>query len=64
MRGGRPRSPFGRTPNPPHRQAVCLEPYTCVTDAVNLQQNGVAAGWKVLPPGERWQADLELAVEA
>src|SRR5207249_952354 len=25
---------------PPHRQAVCLEPYTCITDAINLQQQG------------------------
>jgi aldose 1-epimerase len=36
---------------PPHRQAICLEPYTCTTDAINLQQRGVVAGWQVLKPG-------------
>ena len=30
--------------NPPHREAICLEPYTCTTDAINLQQQGVNAG--------------------
>jgi aldose 1-epimerase len=35
---------------PPHRQAVCLEPYTCATDAINLEQRGVDAGWRVLRP--------------
>jgi aldose 1-epimerase len=36
---------------PPHRQAFCVEPYTCTTDAINLQSRGVDAGWQVLPPG-------------
>ena len=37
---------------PPGRDAVCLEPYTCVTDAVNLQEEGIDAGLRVLEPGE------------
>jgi len=37
---------------PPHRRAVCLEPYTCTTDAINLQMRGIDAGWRVLAPGE------------
>jgi aldose 1-epimerase len=37
---------------PPHRNAICLEPYTCVTDAINLQQQGVDTGLIVLNPGE------------
>lgn len=45
---------------PPHRHAVCLEPYTCLTDAVNLQQSGVDAGWLVLPPGGSWRVVVEL----
>ncbi|HZU35946.1 MAG TPA: aldose 1-epimerase [Gemmataceae bacterium] len=44
---------------PPHRQAMCLEPYTCITDAVNLQQQGVDAGLLVLQPGERWTGVVE-----
>ena len=47
---------------PPHRQAFCVEPYTCVTDAVNLQQRGIDAGWRVLAPGEKWAGVVELAV--
>ena len=66
--GGRPRvrrGPLSRELvvfTPKHRQAVCLEPYTCTTDAINLQQHGVDAGWLVLPPGQRWTAVVGLAV--
>jgi aldose 1-epimerase len=45
---------------PPSRQAVCLEPYTCITDAINMQQRGVDAGLLVLPPGKRWTGVVEL----
>lgn len=48
---------------PPHRQAVCLEPYTCTTDAINLQQAGIDAGWKVLPPGQSWQGVFEMVFD-
>lgn len=44
----------------PHRQAICLEPYTCPTDAINLQARGLDAGWLVLPPGESWSAAVEV----
>jgi aldose 1-epimerase len=47
---------------PPHRQALCLEPYTCTTDAINLQQRDLDAGLLVLPPGERWSGVVELRV--
>lgn len=47
---------------PPHRRAICLEPYTCTTDAVNLQRRGVDAGWLVLEPGEKWMAVVELSL--
>jgi aldose 1-epimerase len=48
--------------NPPHRQAFCVEPYTCTTDAINLQARGVDAGWLVLEPGATWSAVVELWV--
>jgi aldose 1-epimerase len=44
---------------PPHRKAVCLEPYTCPTDAVNLAAHGLDVGWQVLAPGETWTAVVE-----
>lgn len=40
--------------NPPHRQAFCIEPYTCTTDAINLQQRGFDGGWRLLGPGQSW----------
>ena len=43
---------------PPHREAVCLEPYTCITDAINLHQQGKDAGLLVLSPGETWEGWL------
>ena len=48
---------------PGHRQAMCLEPYTCATDAINLHQRGVDAGWRVLPSGESWSAEVVCDVE-
>jgi aldose 1-epimerase len=47
---------------PGHRQAFCVEPYTCVTDAVNLQSRGIDAGWLVLAPGERWAGVVEMSL--
>jgi aldose 1-epimerase len=47
---------------PPHRKAFCVEPYTCTTDAVNLQARGIDAGWQVLPPGGSWRAVVELRI--
>jgi aldose 1-epimerase len=48
---------------PPHRQAFCVEPYTCTTDAVNLQARGIEAGWRSLSPGGRWVGVVELRLE-
>jgi aldose 1-epimerase len=45
---------------PPGRAAVCLEPYTCVTDAINLEAQGIDTGWQVLPPGETWTSWIEI----
>ena len=40
--------------------AVCVEPYTCATDAINLQQRGVDAGLRTLEPGGRWTTWFEI----
>jgi aldose 1-epimerase len=47
---------------PPHRQAFAAEPYTCATDALNLQQRGIDAGLRVLPPGASWSGVVEMRV--
>jgi aldose 1-epimerase len=45
---------------PPHREAICVEPYTCTTDAINLSPRGIDAGLRVLKPGEHWQGVFEM----
>jgi aldose 1-epimerase len=47
---------------PAHREAFCIEPYTCTTDAANLQARGIDAGWLTLPPGGRWSGVVEMRV--
>lgn len=48
---------------PGSRDAVAIEPYTCATNAVNLQAAGIEAGWRVLPAGQTvtfgWSVHIE-----
>lgn len=46
---------------PLFRDIVCLEPYTCVTDAFNLQAKGIDAGMIVLEPGQSWTGTIVYA---
>lgn len=46
---------------PPSRGAICIEPYTCVTDAINLEAQGLDAGLRVLAPGSEFCTWLDLA---
>ncbi len=48
---------------PPHGKAFCLEPYTCTTNAINLEQLGADAGLLVLKPGETWTGVVEMTCE-
>jgi aldose 1-epimerase len=43
---------------PPDRPVIALEPYTCVTDAVNLAPHGIDAGLITLPPGRTWRGNI------
>ena len=47
---------------PTSRDAVAIEPYTCPTDAVHLEERGIDAGWRVLPAGRSqrftWRIDV------
>lgn len=47
---------------PPDRNSVCLEPYTCVTDAINLSASDVDAGLQVLEPGDEIRTWIEIEV--
>lgn len=49
--------------NPPHRQAICIEPYTCVPDAFLLSARGQETGLRVLDPGEEFSAAIAITLE-
>ncbi len=45
---------------PPERNCVCLEPYSCVTNAINLTRQDVETGMRVLPPGSEIKTWIEI----
>lgn len=45
---------------PPGQHVICFEPYTCATDAFNLNERGIDAGRRVLARGERWSGRLRI----
>lgn len=45
-------------------KAACVEPYTCTTDAIHLQEEGFDAGLRVLKPGEEFKTWFEIRVGA
>jgi aldose 1-epimerase len=47
---------------PPWSESICMEPYTCVTDAIHLEQQGVDAGLKVLAPHSEWTSWIDIEV--
>jgi len=49
--------------NPPHREAICLEPYTCVPDAYALAADGVETGLRVLEPGEIFSTRIDIRLQ-
>jgi aldose 1-epimerase len=47
---------------PGHREAICLEPYTCVPDAIRLSAEGHDTGLQILQPGEHRETVVRLQV--
>lgn len=47
---------------PGHRQAICLEPYTCVPDAIRLAAAGHDTGLQVLESGQAFETTITLDV--
>ncbi len=45
---------------PPGQDVICFEPYTCATDAFNLNERGVDAGRLVLERGGSWTATMRI----
>lgn len=44
---------------PGNRESFCIEPYTCLTDAANLEPRGIHSGWMELKPGGSWKSTME-----
>jgi aldose 1-epimerase len=47
---------------PGHREAICMEPYTCVPDAIRLAADGHHTGLQLLQPGESFETIIRLEV--
>jgi aldose 1-epimerase len=47
---------------PPHRQAICLEPYTCIPDPFRLADAGLETGLQILQPGEVFETRIGVVV--
>lgn len=47
--------------NPPHREAIAIEPYTCVVSAFDLEERGYDSGLRVLDSGE--SDELRIVIE-
>jgi aldose 1-epimerase len=48
---------------PLHREAICIEPYTCVAGAFAEHMRGIDAGVRIIPPGESFQAAVRYAID-
>ena len=47
---------------PANRESLAVEPYTCPTDAIHLDEAGLDVGWRVLAPGDTWIGVVEYVV--
>lgn len=47
---------------PPHREAICLEPYTCLPDSFRLTAEGHETGLRILQPGESFKTTIPIRV--
>jgi aldose 1-epimerase len=48
---------------PAHREAICLEPYTCVPDAIRLAAGDQETGLQIRKPGDVFQTTITIEVE-
>jgi aldose 1-epimerase len=48
---------------PPHREAICIEPYTSVPDAFWLEKRDIPSGLRILAPRESFTAKSEIRLD-
>ncbi len=49
--------------NPGHREAFCIEPYTCIPDAFQLRRQGYDGGLRVLAGGDSFETTVRIRVK-
>ena len=49
---------------PAPRRAICIEPYTCPTDAFNLQEQGIESNVIMLPAGSSKRFDIAMTTRS
>jgi aldose 1-epimerase len=49
--------------NPPHREAVCIEPYTTVPDPFTLRAQGIDPHLQVLAPGAAFRTRIDMRLD-
>jgi aldose 1-epimerase len=49
--------------NPPHREAVCIEPYTTIPNPFSLLEKGIEPNLEILAPGESFRTRMEIRVD-
>lgn len=47
---------------PPHREAICIEPYTCLPDSFRLTAEGHQTGRMILQPGASYDTTIPITV--
>ena len=49
--------------NPPHREAVCIEPYTTAPDAFTLRERGIDPHLQILAPGQSFRTRIDIRLD-
>ncbi len=49
--------------NPPHREAVCIEPYTTIPDPFTLRDKSIDPHLQILPPGGSFRTRIEIGLD-
>ena len=47
---------------PPHREAICMEPYTAIPNALALEEQGVETGLRWLKQGEAYETEIVITL--
>lgn len=49
--------------NPPHRESICIEPYTCVPGSFGSTPGGLDTGLRILEPGASFTGTVKIWIE-